>query len=47
MSVSRLNLFSFTGNIRILHISWIAFLITFMVWFNFATLLASIRETMA
>lgn len=46
MSVSRLNLFSFTGNIRILHISWIAFLISFMVWFNFAPLLSSIRETL-
>lgn len=47
MSASNLNLFSFSGKMRILHISWIAFLISFMVWFNHAPLLASIRETLA
>ncbi|MDQ6956795.1 MAG: NarK family nitrate/nitrite MFS transporter [Mariprofundaceae bacterium] len=42
---SRINLFSFTGKIKILHMSWLAFFISFMVWFNFAPLMASIRET--
>jgi MFS transporter, NNP family, nitrate/nitrite transporter len=30
------NLWSFRGSYRILHLSWIAFLITFVCWFNFA-----------
>ena len=38
-------LFSFTGKIRILHLTWFAFFLTFIVWFNHAPLLASIRET--
>lgn len=42
---SRLNLFSFEPRIRILHFTWIAFFISFFVWFNFAPLLSSIRET--
>lgn len=42
---SRINLFSFTGKTKILHMSWLAFFISFMVWFNFAPLMASIRET--
>ena len=41
----RLNLLSFSGNIRILHLSWLAFFISFVMWFNHAPLLASIRET--
>lgn len=45
MSVPKINLLSFSGNIRILHLSWIAFFISFVVWFNHAPLLASIRET--
>jgi len=46
MAISKLNIFSFSGNTRILHLSWIAFFISFMVWFNFAPLLGSIRETL-
>ncbi|MDQ6967301.1 MAG: NarK family nitrate/nitrite MFS transporter [Mariprofundaceae bacterium] len=42
---SKINLFSFTGKMKILHMSWLAFFISFMVWFNFAPLMASIRET--
>ncbi|RMD71565.1 MAG: NarK family nitrate/nitrite MFS transporter [Gammaproteobacteria bacterium] len=38
-------MFSFTGRMRILHLTWIAFFITFFVWFNHAPLMASIRET--
>ncbi len=45
MSAPKLNLLSFKGNIRILHLSWFAFFISFFVWFNHAPLLASIRET--
>jgi len=42
---SKINLFSFTGKMKILHMSWLAFFISFVVWFNFAPLMASIRET--
>ncbi|ORU93796.1 MAG: MFS transporter [Cycloclasticus sp. symbiont of Bathymodiolus heckerae] len=41
---TRLNLFSFKGNIRILHTTWFAFFISFMVWFNHAPLMSIIRE---
>ncbi|MFV1998105.1 MAG: NarK family nitrate/nitrite MFS transporter [Acidiferrobacterales bacterium] len=46
MSTPKLNIFSFSGNTRILHLSWMAFFISFLVWFNFAPLLGSIRETL-
>ena len=42
----RLNLLSFTGRVRILHLTWIAFFISFFVWFNHAPLMASIRDTL-
>lgn len=42
---NKLNLLSFTGNIRILHLTWIAFFISFMVWFAHAPLMVAIRET--
>ncbi len=41
---SNLNLFSFKGKTRVLHLSWFAFFLTFVVWFNHAPLLATIRE---
>lgn len=41
---SNLNLLSFKGKTRILHLSWFAFFLTFVVWFNHAPLLATIRE---
>ncbi len=40
----RLNLFSFSGRMRILHLTWIAFFISFMVWFNHAPLMGIIRD---
>lgn len=43
---SDLNLFSFKGKTRVLHLSWFAFFLTFVVWFNHAPLMAAIRETM-
>lgn len=44
MSESKLNIFSFTGKIRTLHIAWVAFFISFVVWFNHAPLLGHLRE---
>ena len=46
MSAQKLKLLSFTGNARILHFSWMAFFISFMVWFNHAPLLISIQESL-
>lgn len=44
---SKLNLLSFSGKMRILHLSWFAFFLSFFVWFNHAPLLASMRDTFA
>ena len=46
MNEQRLNIFSFSGKNRILHLSWVAFFITFFVWFNHAPLLTSIGESL-
>jgi len=43
---SKLNLFSFQGKTRILHLSWFAFFLTFLVWFNHAPLLSAMRDSM-
>lgn len=43
----KLNLFSFSGKMRILHLSWVAFFISFLVWFNHAPLLGMMRESLA
>ncbi len=40
----KLKLFSFSGKIRILHLTWIAFFLSFMVWFNHAPLMGIIRD---
>ena len=45
-SVNRFNLFSFSGKMKILHLSWMAFFITFMVWFNFVPLLQSVKSSL-
>jgi len=45
-SESRINLLSFTGKTRILHLTWVAFFLTFYVWFNHAPLMASIRDAL-
>jgi NNP family nitrate/nitrite transporter-like MFS transporter len=42
----KFNLFSFTGKMKILHLGWFAFFITFMVWFNFAPFLQSVKESL-
>ena len=40
------NLLSFTGKMKILHLSWMVFFITFFVWFNHAPLLGAIAESL-
>ncbi len=42
----RFNLFSFEGKTKILHLSWMAFFITFVVWFNHAPLALMIAESL-
>jgi NNP family nitrate/nitrite transporter-like MFS transporter len=44
-SSSRLEYLSFSERYRILHLSWLAFFVSFVVWFNHAPLMVSIRET--
>ncbi|PCJ38788.1 MAG: MFS transporter [Alphaproteobacteria bacterium] len=39
-----MNLFSFKGRSKTLHLSWMAFFISFVVWFNHAPLIAMIRD---
>ncbi|WP_231758224.1 NarK family nitrate/nitrite MFS transporter [Microbulbifer elongatus] len=47
MSSDSLNLFSFKGKIRVLHLTWIAFFITFFAWFNHAPLLMAIAGSLS
>ena len=42
----KFNIFSFSGKMKILHLSWFAFFITFMVWFNFAPLLQAVKSSL-
>ena len=46
MSVEKFNLFSFTGKMKILHLSWMVFFVTFVVWFNMAPLKQVIMNDM-
>lgn len=46
MTTEKFNLASFTGKMKVLHLSWIAFFITFFVWFNFAPLKSLIVDEM-
>lgn len=43
---TKFNLLSFEGKMKILHMSWIAFFITFVVWFNFAPLLQAVKTSL-
>jgi len=45
--VGNLRLFGREPKIKVLHLSWVAFFISFFVWFNHAPLMAAIRETFA
>lgn len=46
MSSQNFNLLSFNGKIKILHMTWMAFFITFVVWFNHAPLMMAIAKTL-
>lgn len=46
MSTQKFNLFSFTGKMKILHLSWMVFFISFFVWFNLAPMLQSIAASL-
>ena len=37
-------LWSFRGRYRILHLTWLAFFLTFVVWFNFAPFAEMVKE---
>ncbi|OUR59840.1 MFS transporter [Colwellia sp. 39_35_sub15_T18] len=41
-----IKIFSFNGKMKVLHLSWMAFFITFAVWFNHAPLLAVIAQSL-
>lgn len=42
----KLNLFSFKGKYRILHLTWFAFFMTFMVWLSLGPMMPFIREAL-
>jgi MFS transporter, NNP family, nitrate/nitrite transporter len=42
---AHLNLLSFVGKTKVLHLTWLAFFITFLVWFNHAPLLLAIQAS--
>ena len=44
MSDTSFRFLSFVGRIKVLHLSWVAFFISFLVWFNHAPLMSSIRD---
>lgn len=46
MSAVKLKLLSFDGKMKILHMTWFAFFVTFVVWFNHAPLMLVISETL-
>ncbi|WP_041521861.1 MFS transporter [Gilvimarinus agarilyticus] len=39
--------FSFAGKFRVLHLTWLAFFVSFLVWFNHAPLMLVIQEQLA
>ncbi len=46
MTSATFNIFKFTGKMKILHLSWMAFFISFLVWFNFAPMLQAVKESL-
>ncbi len=46
MSSPKFNLLSFSGNMKILHATWVAFFISFVVWFNHAPLMLVIADSL-
>ncbi|WP_250458945.1 NarK family nitrate/nitrite MFS transporter [Microbulbifer litoralis] len=47
MSGDSLNLFSFRGKTKVLHLTWLAFFICFFAWFNHAPLLMAIADSLS
>ena len=45
-SAGRFNLFSFSGKMKVLHMSWMTFFVTFVVWFNHAPLMSAITASL-
>jgi len=45
-SLGRLNLLRFEPRITVLHLTWLAFFVSFVVWFNHAPLMAAIRASL-
>ena len=45
-AVQGFNLLAFRGKMKILHMSWMAFFVTFVVWFNHAPLMSAIKDTL-
>jgi hypothetical protein len=41
-----LNLFRLEPRIKVLHLTWLAFFVSFLVWFNHAPLMAAIRTSL-
>lgn len=46
MTTDTFNIFSMRGKMKILHLSWMAFFITFVVWFNHAPMLQAIAASL-
>jgi NNP family nitrate/nitrite transporter-like MFS transporter len=46
MGQGKFNIFSFAGKMKVLHLSWMAFFITFVVWFNAAPLMLAIKDSL-
>lgn len=42
----KFKIFSFKGKMKTLHLSWMAFFVTFMVWFNFAPMLEYVKVSL-
>ena len=43
---SGFNLISFKGKMKVLHLSWMVFFVSFFVWFNHAPLLGAIAGSL-
>jgi hypothetical protein len=43
----KLNLFSFKGKYRILHLTWFAFFMTFVVWLSLGPMMPFIQEALS
>ncbi len=46
MADNKFSLLSFSGKMKVLHLTWMAFFITFVVWFNLAPMLQAIAQSL-